>query len=1216
MREPHILDPCGDSTEEAETINYMITECLQKIKSVNVNANKIKNKKYKKGTIVILDNGAEVTIFKDKQLMNNLREAEIPICVDGIQEGAEGIFTATTGDTAFGTGYYSSNIIGNILSFGDCVDNCHSVDYDNKTDTFLIQPQQGGEIFGFRRDRNNLYTCDLAEVQHYTAAIETVSDNKKLYSKREIAQAEKARNYQKTISHTTAGDLIKMISAGKIKNCDINVQDVVRSVKIWGKELGNIKGKTTAKTAPTVDVEDDPIIKGIVQKQQFVYIDLMFVDGAIYLIGVYSPSGYGFAKRINSKKISDILDALNNSIAFMRRAGFEVILVRCDGESAIESEKLKSKLSTEVDNTGGESVGIIERKIRTIKERVRAAITTLPYQITEQALDWLIQNVMYFINYTPSSIDTDNRSPSERVKGRLLDARTDLKHMFGEYVQIGEKHTDNTSNERTRGAIALMPAGNREGSWWYLILKTMKPVKRNWAVKLPMPDEVIEYLNLQAIGKKKKTISDTIKIGLWRAKQSEDMSEADEEDVEDIDQYDAYDYMQPNYEEAVENVYEEEQEEEDYAVDEPAADQYVEENAEQQQSDKDYANDNNEELGGAGNNEDLHEDQQQIAGVQDENIYNIDNNNEYHLPAQEEQPIAEQQAEQQRYNLRNHRAQQGRWRGIAATKIRSKFMKRQFGMKMTVRQGIKKLGYQAVLSVVKEVMQLLDMSAFEGQDINNMNEEQIKLIITSSTFLKDKYTAQGVFDKLKARLVAGGHLQDREIYDNGASPTVATTSLFMIATIAAKEGRSVATIDFPGAFLHSTIPQDGPQTYMKLNKFETMVVTRIDPSYLKFVRPDGTMIVKLTRALYGCVESARLWYDKISSDLEALGYKKNKQDICVFNRIEENGMQSTIVIHVDDLMMTADTEQALDKMIGEIKQSYENLTIHRGRILEYLGMVFDFTKQGICKITMDGYIIDLLKFAEDIEGTAKTPANDNLFSVNEESEKLDKSKKEFFHSGTAKLLYLGKRVRPDILTAVSFLTKRVQEPTVEDLGKLERVFRYIRGTKQYGIRLEGSKNFGILGYIDASFGVHKDMKSHSGVIIGIGKGPIYAKSSTQKINTTSSTESELVALSDSTGYVIWMRNFLIEQGYEIGEATIYQDNQSTIAMVKNGKSNSNRTRHIAIRFFFVADRVRSKEIKIEYMQTGEMLADILTKPLQGKLFTKLRNELLNWYDDT
>jgi len=180
------------------------------------------------------------------------------------------------------------------------------------------------------------------------------------------------------------------------------------------------------------------------------------------------------------------------------------------------------------------------------------------------------------------------------------------------------------------------------------------------------------------------------------------------------------------------------------------------------------------------------------------------------------------------------------------------------------------------------------------------------------------------------------------------------------------------------------------------------------------------------------------------------------------------------------------------------------------------------------------------------------------------------------------------------------------------MKKLERVVRYLRHTRHLGIILEADKHLTVIAYVDASYGVHQNMKSHTGCTIGIGRGPIYSKSSGQKLNTKSSTEAELVGLSDSTGQILWTRNFLIEQGYNVEAATIYQDNMSTIALVKNGKSNSERTRHIALRFFFVADRVASKEVKVEYMQTGEMLADILTKPLQGELFRKLRDKLLNW----
>jgi hypothetical protein len=131
-------------------------------------------------------------------------------------------------------------------------------------------------------------------------------------------------------------------------------------------------------------------------------------------------------------------------------------------------------------------------------------------------------------------------------------------------------------------------------------------------------------------------------------------------------------------------------------------------------------------------------------------------------------------------------------------------------------------------------------------------------------------------------------------------------------------------------------------------------------------------------------------------------------------------------------------------------------------------------------------------------------------------------------------------------------------------------------------------------------------------VITLGKGPIYAGSTRQRINTKSSTEAELVGVSDYTGQVIFTRAFLEALGYDIGPAQIEQDNQATLALIRNGRSNSSRTRHIATRYFFVADRVRSGEVVMHYTCTEEMVADILTKALVGARFAELRAALLNW----
>jgi hypothetical protein len=149
-------------------------------------------------------------------------------------------------------------------------------------------------------------------------------------------------------------------------------------------------------------------------------------------------------------------------------------------------------------------------------------------------------------------------------------------------------------------------------------------------------------------------------------------------------------------------------------------------------------------------------------------------------------------------------------------------------------------------------------------------------------------------------------------------------------------------------------------------------------------------------------------------------------------------------------------------------------------------------------------------------------------------------------------------------------------------------------------------------YVDASFAVHENMRSHTGACGTFGGGAIYASSSKQKLNTRSSTEAELVAVDDTMGKILWTQYFLKAQGYDVKPAAVQQDNQSAILLEKNGTwSSSKRTRHINIRYFFVTDRINKGDMIIEYCPTGKMLSDVLTKPLQGAAFRRFRSLLLN-----
>jgi hypothetical protein len=368
--------------------------------------------------------------------------------------------------------------------------------------------------------------------------------------------------------------------------------------------------------------------------------------------------------------------------------------------------------------------------------------------------------------------------------------------------------------------------------------------------------------------------------------------------------------------------------------------------------------------------------------------------------------------------------------------------------------------------------------------------------------------------------------------------------------------------------------------------------------------------MKLDKALYGCIESGKLWYDLLSSTLTSIGFKVNPCDRCVFNKIVD-GVQITICFHVDDCMLTCTEERLLDEVVNKLIATFEGATVHRGVKHSYLGMEFDFSVVGEVSVSMSGYVDKILKEFE-VTGTAETPASNTLFQVLE-GPVINAAQAKDFHTRSASLLYLGKRVRPDILTAVSFLTSRTQAPTEADWKRLQRLLRYINATKAKGIKLRiGNGDIRVIGCVDASHAVHTDMRSQSGCVIAIGGAVVFAKSSRQKLNSKSSAESELIALSDMTSQIIWTRDFLTYQGYKMPPAQVQQDNQSTMAMIETGRSTAERTRHISARYFWVKDRITSGEIKIHYCPTEEMTADILTKPLQGALFRKFRALLLNW----
>ena len=577
-------------------------------------------------------------------------------------------------------------------------------------------------------------------------------------------------------------------------------------------------------------------------------------------------------------------------------------------------------------------------------------------------------------------------------------------------------------------------------------------------------------------------------------------------------------------------------------------------------------------------------------------------------------------------------------------------------MQVSLKQGYKLFGEErASEGALKEVKQLHDLNVFFPRDPKSLSREERIKALSSLLFLKEKSSGQ-----VKGRACINGAPQRNYIpREEATSPTVNKDSIFITSTVGAFQGRKFATSDLPGAFCNTPLTDETVIMILRGELCELMV--RADPKlYRKYVTTDKRgkpiLYVQLTKALYGLLRAAVLFYRKLRKELEDYGFTVNPYDPCVANKmvrmtVVENGVekdvletdaqgkvildenekpkvkmvQLTVVWHVDDLHMSCENDFEITKLWSYLNKLYSNnVKVTRGDVHEYLGMEFDYSEPGVFKVSMIPYIDKIFEdFPEDIKSSAPAPHTDYLFKIREESKrkKLETERAVAFHHATAQLLFLSQRARRDIMTAVSFLTSRVKDPDEDDWGKLKRVLKYLKGTRSMPLRIKADSLEKTLWDIDASHAVHEDCKGQTGGGMTLGEGATMSHCWKQKGNTRSSTETEVVGLHDSLPNVLWSLYFMQEQGYGTRCARIYQDNNSAILLEVNGRSSSTkRTKHIKNKYFYVKHCVDEGDIEIRKRDTEEMWSDVWTKPKVGAPFKKDRSKIMNcpleWPDET
>ena len=212
------------------------------------------------------------------------------------------------------------------------------------------------------------------------------------------------------------------------------------------------------------------------------------------------------------------------------------------------------------------------------------------------------------------------------------------------------------------------------------------------------------------------------------------------------------------------------------------------------------------------------------------------------------------------------------------------------------------------------------------------------------------------------------------------------------------------------------------------------------------------------------------------------------------------------------------------------------------------------------------------------------------------------------------LNYLALMTRPDISYALSVLASKCTSPTVGDIRRVKHLFRYVMSTRHIGLNFKHDSDFQLHVWADASYASRDGARSQSGYCFSLGanNAAFYVKSTKQQLVTLSSTESEYVAMFHSSTEAVFLKRLMEHLDFPQAPIVVYQDNQSTIHWVQ-GKENFHRAKHLEVKYHYVRQLLREHVIAVEYLETTEMIADVLTKPLVSDHFQYLACGLLGIY---
>jgi hypothetical protein len=888
---------------------------------------------------VLLDNQANTSIMHPR-LLCDIRRTERPASVGGLSG-----HTVKIDLIGHLMGFFDTlahhDVAANILCMAD-VEDRYDITYDAGT-SITVHLDTRDLVF---HRRNKIYVGDMRDWETYpqrqdaAAMVTTISQNETSLTKRELRGVEAARELIRTAGYPTPKEAIHLVEDGNVMGLNVTAMDVRKAFEVdsvHGSTPAMSKGKGVNRRVHRLQTDDD-LKMGVVKQQ--LYSDVMHCDDRKFLVSVAEPLHVTMSTPIERETVHCLGTALQEHIDTLREKGFNTVRVHCDPQRALEA--LSGRFpGTEIDTQGaGDHLSIVDNKIRRIKELMRCVRSDLPWPMPSSLIPELVAYAVSRLNLRRTTAAMNQVAPRVALTGRKVRAARELGLAFGDYcevldpkvVGVAEK-SRRTSEERTESCIALHPFSNEVGSWKFLNLKTNSVVRRSvWTKQFTSPVVIARMTELAQSPAPQPTVP-TLPVETDGDSGHEDLVTTEEITEEAVTVEDTADKDDSS------NGCQ--------TLDEEAEVGSIEDT----NSDGGELSDNDGTTDSCDNNP---------PHVHPEVTTDVDDKTEgewHDAPAgpRRSRRIAKDKAkrEAEGTDLAHHVTLQRSKN--ASLPINDEGEPASYhAFHVSGRKGLQQYGTRAYEAIVKELTQLYQVKeAVTPVHRKELSSAELKTVIRSSLFLNPKHDAMGTFEKIKARLVGNGKQQDRDLWPDRSSPTAMLESIMAVLTVAAKEGRKTADLDIGSAYLEAE--WKGDPVHIVVEKMLATIYVHEFPELKKYQQVDGTMLMRLDKALYGTLIAGRLWFDKLSQVLSDMGFTPNPLDPCVLNKtVGEN--QLTVVVFVDDILATCKDGAALEQLIVDLKGKFAEVKGCVRDDFSYLGMhVNNNRDENMVQVSMEGY---------------------------------------------------------------------------------------------------------------------------------------------------------------------------------------------------------------------------------------------------------------------